>query len=112
MIGITHKQDCCGCHACASVCARQCITMQEDNEGFLYPVVDASICIDCGLCEKVCPVINQDAPRKPLRYMPPRIETRRYADRVPRVASSLHWQKQLSVMAVLSSVPSLTRTGM
>lgn len=67
MIGITHKQDCCGCHACASVCARQCITMQEDNEGFLYPVVDASICIDCGLCEKVCPVINQDAPRKPLK---------------------------------------------
>ena len=41
--------------------------MQEDNEGFLYPVVDTSTCTDCGLCEKVCPVINQDAPHKPLK---------------------------------------------
>lgn len=41
--------------------------MDEDNEGFLYPVVDDTICIDCGLCEKVCPVINQNEPRKPLK---------------------------------------------
>lgn len=67
MLQVTDKQDCCGCHACASVCARQCITMQEDNEGFQYPVVDEGTCTDCGLCEKVCPVINQDEPRKPLK---------------------------------------------
>ena len=67
MLQLTDKQDCCGCHACASVCARHSINMQEDNEGFLYPVVDASTCSDCGLCEKVCPVINQDEPRKPLK---------------------------------------------
>ena len=67
MIRITNKQDCCGCHACASVCARHSITMHEDNEGFLYPVVDETTCTDCGLCEKVCPVINQDEPRKPLK---------------------------------------------
>ena len=67
MIRITDKKDCCGCHACASVCARHSITMQEDNEGFLYPVVDTSTCTDCGLCEKVCPVINQDETRKPLK---------------------------------------------
>ena len=67
MIRITDKKDCCGCHACVSVCARHSITMQEDNEGFLYPVVDTSTCTDCGLCEKGCPVINQDEPRKPLK---------------------------------------------
>ena len=67
MLQVTDKQDCCGCHACTSVCARQCIAMQEDNEGFLYPVVDEATCTDCGLCEKVCPVINQDEPRKPLK---------------------------------------------
>lgn len=67
MIRITDKKDCCGCHACASVCARHSITMQEDNEGFLYPVVDTNTCTDCGLCEKVCPVINQDELRKPLK---------------------------------------------
>ena len=67
MLQVTDKQDCCGCHACASVCVRQCITMQEDNKGFQYPVVDEGTCTDCGLCEKVCPVINQDEPRKPLK---------------------------------------------
>lgn len=34
--------------------------MQPDNEGFLYPQVDTNSCIDCGLCENVCPSINQD----------------------------------------------------
>lgn len=30
------------------------ITMLPDEEGFLYPVVDASICIRCYKCENVC----------------------------------------------------------
>lgn len=65
MISITDKKDCCGCSACVQRCPKQCISMQEDEEGFLYPVVDTAHCIDCGLCEKVCPVIHQDAPREP-----------------------------------------------
>lgn len=67
MIEIKDKKDCCGCHACATVCAKHCITMKSDEEGFLYPVVDKDTCTDCGLCEKVCPVINQSEPRKPLK---------------------------------------------
>lgn len=67
MITIKDKKDCCGCHVCASICAKHCITMQSDEEGFLYPVVDKDACTDCGLCEKVCPVINQSEPRKPLK---------------------------------------------
>lgn len=58
MINIVNKQDCCGCSACVQRCPKHCISMKEDSEGFLYPVVDESICIDCGLCEKVCPIIN------------------------------------------------------
>lgn len=58
MIQITQKHDCCGCHACAQICPRSCITMQPDAEGFLYPVVDKGACISCGLCEKVCPIIH------------------------------------------------------
>lgn len=65
MIQIIDKKDCCGCNACVQRCPKQCITMQADGEGFLYPVVDTALCIDCGLCEKVCPVINQSEPRKP-----------------------------------------------
>ena len=66
MIEVKHKNECCGCNACVQVCSKNCITMQEDEEGFLYPVVDAGMCINCGLCEKVCPVLNQGEERKPL----------------------------------------------
>lgn len=65
MIHIKDKKDCCGCTACVQRCPKQCITMVSDNEGFLYPIVDDKICIECGLCEKVCPVVNQEEPRKP-----------------------------------------------
>lgn len=57
MIKIEQKTKCCGCEACAAVCPKQCIEMKADYEGFLYPQVSAG-CIDCGLCEKVCPIIN------------------------------------------------------
>lgn len=58
MIQIINKQDCCGCSACKTVCPKQCISMKYDEEGFLYPNIDISICINCGLCEKTCPIIN------------------------------------------------------
>lgn len=58
MIRITEKSKCTGCSACSSICPKQCITITADNEGFLYPVVNAELCINCGLCEKVCPILN------------------------------------------------------
>ena len=33
--------------------------MLEDEEGFLYPQINKSLCIDCGLCEKVCPILKR-----------------------------------------------------
>lgn len=54
MIQITDKSQCCGCTACASICAHDAVTMEPDAMGFLYPVVDTDKCVDCGLCEKVC----------------------------------------------------------
>ena len=66
MIDIKEKHNCCGCSACVQICPKQCINMSADNEGFLYPQVNSAICIDCGLCEKVCPVINQNVPKEPL----------------------------------------------
>ena len=41
--------------------------MKEDKNGFLYPVVDLESCIQCGLCERVCPCINQNTSQKPLK---------------------------------------------
>lgn len=48
---------CCGCSACASICPVGCITMENDSEGFSYPKVDAKKCVNCGLCERVCPFL-------------------------------------------------------
>lgn len=67
MIHILDKSKCCGCNACVQRCPKQCITMNEDEEGFLYPTVKHSICINCGLCEKICPVINHNEPKQPFQ---------------------------------------------
>lgn len=67
MILIQDKHDCCGCSACASICPKRCITMEEDNEGFLYPKVDENTCVNCGLCEKVCNELHPYDKREPLK---------------------------------------------
>ena len=54
------KQDCCGCTACLHICPVHCITMHEDEEGFLYPVIDEGHCIHCHKCETVCPMQKQE----------------------------------------------------
>ena len=67
MIKIIRPEDCCGCGACEQKCPRNCISLIPDNEGFWYPKVDMNLCIDCSICEKVCPVINQEGERVPLK---------------------------------------------
>lgn len=59
MIILENKYDCCGCHACMTICPRNCISMHSDQEGFLYPSTDQNLCVDCHLCENVCPMILQ-----------------------------------------------------
>lgn len=66
MINIKDKSKCCGCSACIQACPKQCITMHSDDEGFAYPKVDKRQCVECGLCEKVCPIINQYDEQEPL----------------------------------------------
>lgn len=60
MIQIKDKSQCCGCMACESVCTHKAIIMQPDEEGFLYPSVNSSLCINCGLCDAVCPIIYRN----------------------------------------------------
>ena len=54
------KSDCCGCEACVNICKRNAIKMQEDEYGFLFPQIDASLCIECGQCKKVCSYQNEN----------------------------------------------------
>ncbi len=50
---------CCGCHACYSNCPKQAIEMKENNEGFKYPYINQSVCINCDQCKRVCPVLQK-----------------------------------------------------
>lgn len=58
MIQVTEKSKCTGCHACVNACPKNCISMTTDNEGFLYPEIRQTECVNCGKCEKVCPLLN------------------------------------------------------
>lgn len=52
------KQECCGCRACGDSCPHQCISFVTDKEGFYYPSIDGSACVDCGLCSRICPSLH------------------------------------------------------
>lgn len=55
---ICDKKDCTGCFACYNICPKKAIDMREDDNGFIYPVINDTLCVNCGLCKKVCPSIN------------------------------------------------------
>lgn len=50
-------ENCTGCAACYNKCPKHIISMEMDKEGFLFPVVDDKLCVECGACEKACPVV-------------------------------------------------------
>lgn len=51
-------EECTGCGACYNKCPHNAISMEYDSEGFLFPVIDETLCVDCGLCLKSCAVKN------------------------------------------------------
>lgn len=66
MIELKSKKDCCGCYACYNICPKQCIDMKQNKDGFVYPRINNKICINCNLCETVCPIINQYQIKNPI----------------------------------------------
>lgn len=46
---------CCGCRACEQICPNDAVVVKNDREGFLKAYIDSTRCIECGLCNKVCP---------------------------------------------------------
>ena len=55
---ICDKKDCTGCGLCAARCPKQCIEMKPGSLGHLYPEIDQDKCIDCKLCQKGCPSLQ------------------------------------------------------
>lgn len=56
---ICNKQNCTGCFACYNICPKNAIKMVEDSNGFIYPEIDREKCMNCKLCEKRCPALNE-----------------------------------------------------
>ena len=48
------KKECCGCGACEKACPVSAISMEEDECGFQYPVINSSKCIECKKCLRTC----------------------------------------------------------
>lgn len=66
MKDICNIVECTGCMACANVCAHRAIQVKTDNEGFDRPFVDETLCVDCGLCVKTCPINHHPNVNKPI----------------------------------------------
>lgn len=55
---ICDYKDCTGCGLCAARCPKQCIEMKPGFLGHMYPEIDQEKCIDCKLCQKGCPSLQ------------------------------------------------------
>lgn len=64
---INRVSNCNGCTACEQICPMNSIVMESNSEGFLYPVVNSEICINCGKCLSVCSNKNNDEGNLPMK---------------------------------------------
>ncbi|MDY3929413.1 MAG: Coenzyme F420 hydrogenase/dehydrogenase, beta subunit C-terminal domain [Clostridia bacterium] len=64
MIDIVNKSQCNGCGVCKEICPIKAISLEKDEEGFLYPKIYKDKCIKCGICLKRCPVVNHNEIKK------------------------------------------------
>ncbi len=59
---------CTGCGACAQICSKNAVSMAYDDDGFLYPEIDSTLCNKCNACIQICHMQNKvNAKQTPLQ---------------------------------------------
>lgn len=59
MINKLSYKECMVCEACVNICPQKCININTEIATVNYPIIDEDKCINCGMCEKVCPIISK-----------------------------------------------------
>ena len=57
---------CCGCMACSEICSKGAIDIIDSLKSF--NAVKNDKCVDCGLCEKICPQNNPVETKEPIEW--------------------------------------------
>lgn len=57
---------CTGCMACVNICKHEAIQIIQDQEGFYIPNINQEKCVDCGICQKQCPVKSSVITNQPI----------------------------------------------
>jgi coenzyme F420-reducing hydrogenase beta subunit len=52
-------KDCTGCMACVDSCSQSALFCSINDEGHLVPALEGDKCIQCGICEKACPIVSK-----------------------------------------------------
>ena len=64
-----NSKNCCGCMACKEICAHGAIDSTRDENGFENPILNKELCVNCGLCDTVCPGRQHScSPKMPKAY--------------------------------------------
>lgn len=53
---ICPPEKCTGCFACRNACLKDAICVGYNNISATIPIIDEAKCVNCGLCQKICPV--------------------------------------------------------
>ena len=51
--------------ACYNSCSKHAISMKEGFLGELLPEISPALCVDCGACDRVCPVLKPVVVKEP-----------------------------------------------
>lgn len=61
---VCEKNACAGCMACIDICPKKAISIEDDLVSY-NAVINEDMCIECGLCHKVCQSIQPSIAIKP-----------------------------------------------